>query len=332
MPILNPVLRPFLLMIALSLLRPWPRFDCGSCYDLCREIWLIDTRNVEKTLDDDCPTHEKIVFWRFHDRLWEMSSQADFFERQSAKTPSIFVIHGNLTSHDEAIVMGNNLATRINRVFHSRPGAKRRANQSQRCRLVIWSWAADRERLRFREDARLKAARSDRQGRLLAAFLQNMQKGSKITLLGFSFGAGIAAAAIAQLASHATSEQRRYVEQRTRNRFRVNLIMLAPAVDCHAFDVNQRFGHVGQYVEKILLLYSSNDLALHAYPFLHGFRGPRALGITGVSRGHLAKTQRHKWRQQDMRNQIGIKHLHVPYFQSRIFRRYLRQYCAGEKK
>ena len=125
------------------------------------------------------------VWRRSIEGAWAISSIDEFLAADDPSIPIGFAMHGNRVSSSQAIRQG----MMAYRQFTARVPA------SQPVRFVIWSWPSDRIHGILR-DVRAKAARSTTDGKYLAWTLHQLDPQSRVSLIGFSYGARIATGAL----------------------------------------------------------------------------------------------------------------------------------------
>ncbi|MDR3108986.1 MAG: DUF726 domain-containing protein [Planctomycetaceae bacterium] len=168
---------------------------------------------------------------------------------------------------------------------------------------LFWSWRSERENQRIRIDALIKAARSDEQGKVLAAFIRELPSEQKVTLVGFSFGARVVCSAVQELSTNEPTTSGKKPP-------RINVALLAPAFDAVWVLPKSKFGNVFTASDKVTVHYNPNDSTLHFYPLMYGLIGPRreALGYVGVPRNAITPEIRGKLLQLNASRVLGREH------------------------
>ena len=234
------------------------------------DVWFADTRPGTVALS------------RLETNRWETTTDQEFLDTFDADVPLIVVVHGNWMSRTEAKSYGL--------LFHS---LSRNADPH---RLLIWSWPSEKMDCRIRRDAQIKAVRADAQSEYLLAFLRSLPAESKVSLIGFSYGAKL----ICSTLQHSVdpSEQIR----------RVRAVLLAAAMDQGSLRPGGKYGDALQATEKLLVHVNPLDSTLRFYPLLYGCGGPEAVGKAGVNRNGLSAESAAKIKSVNVSRMIGREH------------------------
>lgn len=245
------------------------------------EAWLISTRCVAST----CPTDvgpERLSYRVSRGACpdWEQSDSEGFFTTTAVDEPLIVFIHGNRTDSCDAIREGWPVYERLLAESGGQP-----------FRFVIWSWPADHVRGGPRQDALVKAARSDGQSLYLAAWLERLPPEVPLTLIGYSFGARVIGGAL-HLAEGGTllgRTQETIVAHHDRRPMRVMLV--AAALDCEWLLPGSRNGLAIRSVEQMMVTRNCCDPVLRLYPRMRRNDSSSALGFAGpASPGRLTES------------------------------------------
>ena len=231
------------------------------------DAWFVDTRPGA------------VTFSRLEANGWEASSDQEFLETFDASIPLVVIIHGNWMSLPEAKYYG--------KMFH-----KMSRNIGPH-RLLVWSWPAERINGRLRQDAQIKAARADAQAEHLAAFLRLLPDNSKVSLVGFSFGAKLVCNTLQQYANHS---------------LQIRTVLLAAGIDRESLQPGRQYGDALLATEEMLVHVNQLDSKLRFYPLLNGCGGPRAAGKEGVNRYGMSTESRAKIKSVDVSRLIGVEH------------------------
>ena len=256
------------------------------------EIWLVNARTASWTNPNE-QEFQKIQISRLNEfsGCWEKSSFDEFFESYEPDVPTVVLIHGNLFTLSDSITSGCQFSRAVLNGGHFR--------------LVIWAWPSDKIP-GIRPDVQTKAFYSEIQGNYLARFLRRFSDGSKVGLVGFSFGARMIGEAV----------RRCYVN----GSFPVKLsvLLLAPAMDQYSVLPGGKYGTMFYAAEKSMLIYNPTDRALRYYPKMYqrGHGGPQALGRESVSLSALPIDVRAKIKAIDVSGISGRQHSFNVYFTS----------------
>ena len=148
------------------------------------EIWVVNTRWL------GCPAGGDVAppwtIWKYDPQTpcWLDASADELLNKHDGKAMAVF-IHGNLIESSEALSQGLD-------VYFQLAG---RWDNERPVRMVIWSWPSAKTRGPLR-DVRRKASRSDVEAVYLGQFLSRLNPQAEVGLLGYSFGARIAAGAM----------------------------------------------------------------------------------------------------------------------------------------
>ena len=277
-----------------------------------RDVWIFNTRSASTTRPDE-QQYQKISVQRLiqmHERKksrWQNTSQNEFWLTYDPEVPLIVLVHGNYTSKTEAIESANMLE---NKFF---PGSGKFAGA--RYRLVIWAWPADTIYKQHLKDAKLKSVFSMKQGEYLAQFLSQLPSDSRVSLVGFSFGARTTCEAVQRLSTNPEFFTQQGDENVSPN-IQIRNLLLSPAIDQISLAPRFRYGNVIPTSQQSIVLYNPRDFALRLYPFLTGCNGPKALGRTGIPFFNLPKDLRQKISGINIDPIAGSRHSFTVFFQS----------------
>ena len=277
-----------------------------------RDVWVFNTRSASATRPDE-QQYQKISVRRLiqmperKKSHWQNTSQNEFWLTFDPSIPLIVLVHGNYTSTTEAIESANMLE---NKFF---PGSGKFAGAKYR--LVIWAWPADTVYQRHLPDAKLKSVFSIKQGEYLARFLSQLPSDSRVSLVGFSFGARTTCEAVQRI-----SKKPEFFTQledgQTLPNVQIRNLLLSPAIDQVALAPRSRYGNVISASQQSIVLYNPCDLALKFYPFLVGCHGPKSLGREGVPFFNIPKDLRQKISGINIDPIAGSRHSFTVFFQS----------------
>jgi hypothetical protein len=275
------------------------------------ELWLLSTRCAPLCGDLEVGK-EQIHYWRFAaDCRWEPEAAGDFFRPSADHRPTVFVIHGNRESADEAIEFAWPVYQYLKERSECRP-----------FRLVIWSWPSDRVARRNRPDVQIKASYCDPQSYYLADHLRRLDSAAPVYLTGYSFGSRIIAGGLHLLGGGCLAGRQLPPEAgQVDNLFHPSIKLITGQVDNLSYTVDkpttghggnlsykaahpsihallvagampsywlapdQRNGLALSQVEAAWITCNGCDPVLRWYPRLYGRGGPEALGYVGPTCG-----------------------------------------------
>ena len=238
------------------------------------QVWLVSTRDAPHC-DDPGAAPQDLCYWRLDDDCqWSPAEAAEFRATDDAATPTVVFIHGNRTDADEAIMKGW-YAYEVIRAESWRAAVPLRD-------LVV----AGRSRLPpHRPDARLKADYSDVESYYLAQWLDQLQPGVKVSLIGHSFGPRIITGALHLLAGGEVAGQSlppsTVAAWTGGKRNPVRAVLLGSALDADWLAPGGCHGLALSLAEQMLVTCNGCDRVLRWYPRLYGRGGPQAMGSVG---------------------------------------------------
>jgi hypothetical protein len=238
------------------------------------EVWLIDTRCAPVCGDWE-QGKNSISYWKLgENRQWSEDSADTFAQSGDKDRPTIFLVHGNRTSSDEAV----EFAWPIYCWLKQQPGARQ-------YRLAIWSWPSDRTHKHQRPDVQTKASYCQSQSYYLADCLRGLKKETPVSLVGYSFGSRIIAGGLHLLGGGSVAGRRlpelAASEQNVKRSGPLRAAFVAAAFDCHALTPGCQFGEAMSQVDEVFVTRNRCDDALRWYSLLYGRGGPEALGYVG---------------------------------------------------
>ncbi|MEN6449574.1 MAG: alpha/beta hydrolase [Thermoguttaceae bacterium] len=236
-------------------------------------IWLLSTRCVDGFRNARDATAQ-IEYWRIGQCGDQQPADAEEFRScDSVEMPTVVFVHGNNTAASEAVTKGLYVYASICSQVGDKP-----------FRFVIWSWPADRLR-RIAGNTRMKAVQCDVESYYLAAWLDGLRPGTKVCLVGHSFGPRIIAGAL-HLLGGGELACRRLPEKTVaawaggkRNPLRA--VLLAGALDADWLAAGSRNGRALSLSDQVLITCNEGDRVLRWYPHLWSRHGPQALGLVG---------------------------------------------------
>jgi dienelactone hydrolase len=299
-------------------LRSFPLFillifiQAGIQDSFAADLWIVSTRHT------DLPSAEspfeidfsQLGFKQLQENKeqnsttfeWKDSTAEEFAATHKPEKPLIIVIHGNWMTYPEIFPYAKQfkqLAGSYSDNYRDNYGK----NYTD-CRLVFLSWNSDRTNLPIRKDTLLKGRRADEQARILASCLLHLPENSKVSLVGFSFGAKLICQTLQQLAT---------VEEITggkvgKPKLRLRAVLLAAAMEQSSLLPNRRYGNALDIAESMLIHINSEDETLCWYPLLTGIGGPKALGKEGAFTGGISAENRGKITTKNVAGIIGSGH------------------------
>ena len=242
---------------------------------------------------------------------------ASIDELLAAEQPSAatcVLVHGNHTDRQLAVTKG----------FEVYRTLVRGAKDGQPVRLVVWSWPSDQVPGSFREDARIKARRTNVEAFYLANFLDRLRGQNPVSLVGYSFGARVITGSLHLLGGGALAN-RQLEPQKISSRPPFYAVLLAAAVDRDWLLEGRPHGRALSAVERMVVLVNPQDRVLRWYRFVAPGEGSEALGSKGLPNSLRSRIDREKLVQVNVANAVGNRHGWTNYLGSNEIVRRLQQ-------
>ena len=217
---------------------------------------------------------------------WKASTEQEFLETFDSSLPLVIIIHGNWLPLAEA-------KTKVKAFYH-------RSRTIGPHRMLFWSWPSEKINCRLRRDAQIKASRADAQSEFLITFLRSLPAGSKVSLVGYSFGA--------KLVCNTLQHYAKRINECPEHNLRIRTVLLAAAMDRASLQPGRKYGNALEATEKMLVHFNPLDPTLWYYPFLNGLGGPEALGKENVNRGGMSAEASAKIKSVNVSRIIGREH------------------------
>jgi hypothetical protein len=234
------------------------------------ELWLVSTRSLP--IDGDCctPKFAPNVFRYICGKGFVRATLAELIADEDLERPTFIYIHGNDNDADDAAETGLDL---YNRLLNSRC--------AQPIRLIVWSWPSEEVVKCVRQDARIKACRTNIEGYFLAVFIDLLPANLHVGIAGYSYGARVATGGL-HILGGGVVEGRRIATRRHPDRDPLRCVLLAAAMDNDWLLPGRPHDRAVSQVERMVITISRIDHVLCFYPCLWGCGGPDALGVTGL--------------------------------------------------
>jgi hypothetical protein len=260
------------------------------------QIWLISTRDL------GCPNGAlppALQVWSYDGAGdWNGSSVDAFLAADNSKMPTVFYVHGNFESADDAVQRGLQV--------YSRLAAQAPADRPMR--FVIWSWPTDREKHPLRV-TRMHAHRADVDAYYLGWLANRIDHRIEVGLVGYSLGARAVTGALHLLGGGELIGLSLAMDPKAPHQT-VRAALLAAAEDCDWIVAGHPNGQAIPFVDRMLLLNNSCDSVLKRYPHLERCDHSEALGYVGI----CGPFDSRKVEQLDVCCAIGPEHEWSRYF------------------
>jgi hypothetical protein len=269
------------------------------------EFWIISTRHIDEIPCQALPSQVRVC--HREGNCWRRSSLDAFLAGHDPATVTVFYVHGNRYTAEEALERG----LLIHRFL------RQGANDDAPIRFVTWSWPSDPvPGLLY--DVRTKAERTDVEGLYLGTVLSRLPPDALVSLVGFSFGTRVISGSLHLLAG-GQLERRSLPPEHVMPRLPLRALLLAPAFQ-NTWLLPGNFHELAlTQVERMLVLYNSADPVLRRYRLISSTANAQALGYTGLvgleRLGPLAR----RVEQWDLRSEVGHSHDELRYLDSSYF-------------
>lgn len=237
------------------------------------EIYVVSTRRLGAVCDAaqlnarlQC---EKLTTSSDGGRNWRA---VNWHSTTAASKPTLVYVHGNRVDRGEDRMRGLAVYQTL---------AMRAAGRGP-VRMIIWSWPSEQIRGPVR-DYKVKAARTRPAGWQLAWYLNQLPAQAPATVMGYSYGARVATAALHILGGGDLGGLRLPAAQRQPQR-RFDVALIAAAVDASWIRPGGPNGRALARVNNLLLINNRLDPAMRFYHITFG-RKAQALGYQGLLAG-----------------------------------------------
>ncbi len=257
------------------------------------DVWLVSSRCLGCPDNEPMPPNFGVEKYDFDEHTWRDSTLAEFLASQTPTAPVVFWVHGNRTEPGDALHEGWEAYRQlVSGVSGSRP-----------IHYVIFSWPSSPIR-GLKEDARVKAARTNSDGYYLAWLVNQIPVGVQVDLIGYSFGARIVTGALQLLGGGDLFG--RVLPEPVLPRAPMQAVLIAAAVSNNWLAMGRPHGQALVVVDRMLALNNGCDRALKRYGVVDPCNHPQALGYTGAT-GPLGENGR-KLTEVDLCCAVGKQH------------------------
>ncbi len=265
------------------------------------QIWMVQTRECPQILGSDPWPKLKALRFDAEGKLIERPVSELFAE--TVGHPVLIQVQGSLTTPDSAI--GGMLWT------HS--WLQENRSLPPDAVVIAFDWPSQRVYGEDLRDINEKGRRAFVAGYHLAAFVSAFPTGSRICLLGQSFGGRVVPSALHVLGGGTLYGRKHEPTARlasTRSDLRVHAVVIGAASDHDWLDPGQRLDRALVGCEAFLNLYNRKDEALLLYPSLVRSGHRRALGRVGLSNADFSKLGplAARYEEHDVHDVLGAEH------------------------
>jgi hypothetical protein len=266
------------------------------------QLWMICTRGLDDEPACGAPFSPAISRFRCGSG-WTESSELEFLAEDHPGRVTVFLVHGNDTTEEEALDGGNT----IYKLLTASDRCRRACGASPPVRLVIWSWPSTQMLCSLRRDARTKAERTETESYYLARAIDQLRPDQPISLLGYSFGARILVGSLHVLGG-GEIDGRTLPARTYQERMPIRSVLLGAALDNDWLQPGAANQFALSQSDRMLILINPRDIALRFYPKLYPHRGPDALGLTGVQCPQSLGAEMSKVLQESVTDYVGARH------------------------
>lgn len=264
-----------------------------------RDVWSVVTRglpDIYRMPTEARPRVERID----EDGCWRRADLEGIFDTPGQ--PILVFIHGNRYDHGSAREQGLTLAARAGAICPEVAGA----------RTVIFSWPSDQQGILLR-DSRAKYERATTEGHYLAWLLARVEPDRPVAIVGYSYGSLIALEALEDLV-HAQAAGREGVQPWIGRTAPLHLVLVAAAVRQDALAPRGPYRETLPCIDRLTLLYNSDDMALRFFELVDRRLRTEALGHRGMPARWLPRGM--AFAQVDAAPVVGCSHRFKDYLAS----------------
>ena len=232
-----------------------------------RDVWSVITRGLPDIGRMPADAHPGVE--RLDSRgCWQKTDLGGLLE--NPRQPLLVFIHGNRYDHASAREQGLLLAARTCAT----------CADAADVRTVIFSWPSDKQGILLR-DSRAKYERAGTEGHYLAWLLSQVEPDRPVAIVGYSYGALVALEALEDLV-HAEAAGRSDVQTWTDRTAPLHLVLVAGAVRQDAFAPRGPYRETLPCIDRLTILYNSDDIALRFFEYVDRSLRTEALGHDGM--------------------------------------------------
>ena len=265
------------------------------------QVWIVQSRDCPQELGSD-PWPGLMVLTFDPEGRTVQRPPADLFAAVLGR-PVLVQVQGSLTTPDAAF--GGLLWTQSWLTHHK--------SLHRDAVVIAFDWPSQRVYGEDLRDINEKGRRAFVAAYHLAVFLSAFPVGSRITLIGQSFGGRVVPSALHLLGGGELHGKRNDPTARlaaTRPDLRVRAVIIGAASDRNWLDPGERLDRALHGCEGLLNLYNRKDEALLLYPSLVRSDHHRALGRVGLSNADFARLGplAARYEEHDAHDYLGAEH------------------------
>jgi hypothetical protein len=289
------------------------------------QLWLLSTRRLPSALRTTGDTNVADLNFeveRYDPRSgWSAASLAELFAADDPRLTTSVLVHGNHTDRQWAVTKGLG-------VYRALVGS---AKAEQPVRLIVWSWPSERIAGSLREDARIKAQRTNVEGYYLAKFLDRLRGPKPVSVVGYSFGARVITGALHLLGGGLLAGQR-LGEREQFPRPPLHAVLMAAAIDRDWLLPGRPHGRALSAVDRMVVFVNRQDRVLKWYRFFSPNDAGETLGSHGLPSRSRLGADRRKLVEIDVATAVGSRHGWTNYLGSPAIVKHLQQETLVETR
>jgi len=269
------------------------------------EILLLNTRMVGTACDDISMSRrlqcEQCVATPHQAPQWKPRDWNDLVFDSAAARPTVIYIHGNRIARGEDRRQGLQVYRSLTRL----------GNLNEPIRFIIWSWPSSAIPGPVK-DYKVKACRTRPAAWQLAWFLDQLPAESRVSLLGYSYGARVASGAMHVLGGGSLDGLKLHQRNHPQHKpFRVALI--AAAFDANWIQPGHFHSRVMSQVKSLMIATNQLDPIMRFYHLSNGRGHVDALGKRGVAQPQTLGSAIRNIKMIDFTRAVGRSHALVNY-------------------
>lgn len=235
------------------------------------DFWIVSSRRCPQSGEPDCTPDQFDYFHVGPDKRAAFVDLRQFRRSIRPDVPVCVVVHGSYTPWSSLLRESVDVYRWI------RSGAP-----GQPLQVVFYSWPSEPPTMLLPHvDIAVLGTRATFNGFYLAQLVQQLPENAQVSFYGHSHGARVLGAALHLLDGGEVGGYRLRAADRGNRRLRP--VFAAAAIDHHWLNPNERFGRALNQVERGMVLFNRDDLALNIYPLRRLF-SHRPLGLVGFDR------------------------------------------------
>jgi len=266
-----PKLEPPVVVDGEPVVEPEPCEKCSECLD---SFWTINTRCLPTIgCGNSAEFNPKVSRYGCKEG-WSPSTLEEFLADRDPNSMTVFYIHGNVTSHDGAVMVTKQLMHRLPAKLPS----------GRRLRLVQWSWPSNYDLNNLRDKTQAAGARAASESYYLGRLVTLMNPDEPIMFIGYSFGARITTGMFHLIAGSQLGGRRlndEFAKSETLTHGRMRAVLLAAAIDVDWLVPGHFHGNALQVPERVRVTVNPQDIVLRVYPSSERRNANEALGLVG---------------------------------------------------